>query len=222
MLQLIDTLYHGTAEKFETIDVFKGRNNKDFGKGFYMAVTKKQAIGMMHKKYREALLRRPNVPKDRFSETLYEIKINVEYAKTLNIKHFNTTGEEWLDFILMCREKGGLPHNFDLAIGPTADDDTMFCLNSYWRGFYGQVGSEEAKIEHLKGLSVINATKHLMSKYGLSHEDAYKKLLSSETYRILMENDSGLYLESDSYLNTALDSEFEKNKEALYEYISNN
>lgn len=81
---------------------------------------------------------------------------------------------------------------------------------------------EEAKIEHLKGLSVINATKHIMSKYGLSHEDAYKKLLSSETYRILMESDSGLFLESDSYLITALDTELEKNKEALYDYISSN
>ncbi len=27
---------------------------------------------------------------------------------------------------------------------------------------------EEAKIEHLKGLSVINATKHIMSKYKLN------------------------------------------------------
>lgn len=51
----------------------------------------------------------------------------------------------WLDFILMCREKGGLPHDFDLVIGPTADDDTMVCLNSYWRGLYGEVGSDEAK-----------------------------------------------------------------------------
>ena len=41
-----------------------------------MAVTKSQAVGMMHKKYREAILRRPNDPKDRFSETLYEIKID--------------------------------------------------------------------------------------------------------------------------------------------------
>ena len=78
------------------------------------------------------------------------------------------------------------------------------------------------KIDVLKGLAVINATKHLMSKYDLNHEDAYKKLLNSETYRILMENDSGLYLESDDYLNTALDSEFDKNKEALYDYISSN
>ena len=90
MLHLIDTLYHGTAEKFETIDVLKGRNNKDFGKGFYMAATESHAIGMMHKKYREARLRRPNAPKDKFSETLYEIRIDVDYAETLNVKFFKT------------------------------------------------------------------------------------------------------------------------------------
>ena len=88
----------------------------------------------------------------------------------------------------MCREKGGLPHNFDLVIGPTADDDTMVCLNSYWRGLYGEVGSDEAK----------------------------EKLLNSETYRILMESNFGLFLETDSYLNNSLDIEFEKDKEALY------
>jgi len=81
---------------------------------------------------------------------------------------------------------------------------------------------DEPKIEHLKGLAVINATKHLMAKYNLNHENAYKKLLNSETYRILMESDSGLYLESDNYLNTALDFELDKNKEAMYDYISNN
>ena len=77
-------------------------------------------------------------------------------------------------------------------------------------------------IEHLKELSVINATKHIMSKYSLTHEDAYKKLLNSETYRILMESNTGLFLETDSYLNNALDIEFEKDKEALYDYISSN
>ena len=63
---------------------------------------------------------------------------------------------------------------------------------------------EEAKIEHLKGLSVINATKHIMSKYNLNHEDAYKKLLSSETYRILMESNSGLFLDLQACYNPPL------------------
>jgi len=166
-------LYHGTAEKIQKIDVLKGRNNKDFGKGFYMAVTKSQAVGMMHKKYREAVLRRPNAPKDRFSEILYEIMIDTEYAKTLNIKYFKTADEEWLDFILMCRERGGLPHNYDLVIGPTADDDTMFCLNSYWRGFYGEVGSDEAKEKLLGFLEPEN----LGTQYFIGKQDVADKLI---------------------------------------------
>lgn len=156
MSLLIDTLYHGTAEKIQKVDVLKGKNYKDFGKGFYMAVSKQQAVGMMHKKYREALLRRPNAEKGRFQEILYEIKIDCEYAKTLKIKEFKTADEDWLDFILMCREQGGLPHDYDIVIGPTADDDTMVCLNSYWRGFYGDVGSDEAKEKLLSFLEPEN------------------------------------------------------------------
>lgn len=149
-------LYHGTAEKITKINVTRGRNNKDFGKGFYMAVSKSQAIGMMHKKYREAIARRPNAPKEQFSETLYEISIDFDYIKTLNVKEFSSANEEWLDFILMCREKGGLPHSYDVVIGPTADDDTMVCLNSYWRGFYGEVGSDDAKEKMLSYLEPEN------------------------------------------------------------------
>jgi len=36
------------------------------------------------------------------------------------------------DLVLMCREKGGVPHAYDLVIGPTADDDTALCLKAYW------------------------------------------------------------------------------------------
>lgn len=56
----------------------------------------------------------------------------------------------------MCREKGGLPHSYDVVIGPTADDDTMVCLNSYWRGFYGEVGSDDAKEKLLSYLEPEN------------------------------------------------------------------
>ena len=48
-------LYHGTISQIENIDVKRGRGNKDFGRGFYMAVSRQQAIGMMHKKYKEAV-----------------------------------------------------------------------------------------------------------------------------------------------------------------------
>ncbi len=49
--QYKETLFHGTVTEILHVDVTKGRGNKDFGKGFYMAVSRRQAIGMMHKKY---------------------------------------------------------------------------------------------------------------------------------------------------------------------------
>ena len=48
-------LYHGTIATIEEIDINQGEGRKDFGKGFYMAVSRSQAIGMMHKKYKEAV-----------------------------------------------------------------------------------------------------------------------------------------------------------------------
>lgn len=73
----------------------------------------------------------------------------------------------------MCREKGGLPHNFDLVIGPTADDDTMVCLNSYWRGFYGEVGSDEAKEKLLGFLEPEN----LGTQYFVGKQEIADKLV---------------------------------------------
>ena len=53
-------LYHGTIATIEKIDISQGKGRKDFGKGFYMAVSRSQAIGMMHKKYKEAVRRSRN------------------------------------------------------------------------------------------------------------------------------------------------------------------
>ncbi len=104
-----ETLYHGTIFQIDRIDVSKGHDNKDFGKGFYMATTKSQAIGMMHKKYREAKTRlgRQDVQKD-FSERLYELKVDTEAAKALHVKCFEQADMEWIDFILNCRGGVGL------------------------------------------------------------------------------------------------------------------
>lgn len=138
-------LYHGTIFEIKKIDVTQGRGRKDFGKGFYIATAKSQAVGMMHKKYHEALRRSRNKSDANVQEHLYEIILDEEYIKTLNVKIFENADAEWLDFILLCREDGGTPHNYDVVIGPTADDDTMFCLRAYWDGLYGEVGSSEAK-----------------------------------------------------------------------------
>ena len=74
-----EKLFHGTVSEIRRVDVSKGRGNKDFGKGFYMAVTKKQAIGMMHKKYREVIRRSRNMTKTDFTENLYQITMTLQF-----------------------------------------------------------------------------------------------------------------------------------------------
>ena len=69
----VKVLYHGSAELFDKIDVNKGRPRKDFGKGFYMSVLKKQAEGVMRKKYTETLNRRPNRSKEGLVKAVYSI-----------------------------------------------------------------------------------------------------------------------------------------------------
>ena len=47
-------------------------------------------------------------------------------------------------------------HDYDLVVGPTADDDTAYCLKAYWDGLYGKVGSESAKQILLNNLETDN------------------------------------------------------------------
>lgn len=170
----IETLYHGTIYQISQIDISKGRNNKDFGKGFYMATSIKQAIGMMHKKYSEITSRVQNkLEIKNFSEKLYKIDIDLNYAKKLNVKYFSKADIDWLSFVLECREKGGTPHDFDLVIGPTADDNTLVCLRAYWQGFYGKIGSTDAKEILLKNLEPEN----LGVQYFVSKQDVANKLI---------------------------------------------
>lgn len=154
--RITDTLYHGTIDLITSIDVTKGRSNKDFGKGFYMAVEKKQAIGMMNKKYNEAVRRTKSKDPCQFSKHLYEIKLNKEILPSLKIKYFFDADTEWLDFILRCRSSKSIPHDYDLVIGATADDNTTLCLKYYFDGIYGKVGSDNAKDLLMKNFEVEN------------------------------------------------------------------
>lgn len=168
-------LYHGTVSEIQQIDVSLGRARKDFGKGFYMAVSKKQAIGMMHKKYREMIRRSRGKQENAFNEKLYEIELDENAISELKIKVFEDADLEWLDFVLMCREQGGMPHEYDLVVGPTADDDTALCLKAYWDGLYGKVGTDTAKRTLLGNLE----TENLGIQYFIGKQEVVGKLIIS-------------------------------------------
>lgn len=148
---LPEYLYHGSAVSFDRIDVTRGRDRKDFGKGFYMAFSRSQAIGMMNKKYDEAI---GIFGKDcgEFEKTLYRIELDSDAIRTLRVKEFAAADIEWFDFVLMCRANRGVPHDFDVVIGPTADDNTNFVLKNFLDGFYGDIFLTTAKEHALSDL----------------------------------------------------------------------
>lgn len=74
--------------------------------------------------------------------------------------------------------------------------------------------------EHIKGLCTIYLTKYLINKFHITHEEAYKKLLNTETYKLILDDNSNMFLESDLYLQDALDIEYTHGKEAFYNYIT--
>ena len=103
------TVFHGTCFDFSEIDLTKSHNYRDFGKGFYTTILMPQSKEWA---YRLALREK----KDKYF--IYEYLF--EDNETLNVKHFDSLNEEWLEFIKENRIKGGLQHNYDVVIGPVA------------------------------------------------------------------------------------------------------
>ena len=74
---------------------------------------------------------------------------------------------------MLCRDKGGVPHDYDVVIGPTADDNTILCLKTYWEGLYGTVGSYDAKRILLRNLEPEN----LGEQYYISRQEIADRLI---------------------------------------------
>lgn len=81
------TVYHGGYSKIENPQIIIGRNTKDFGPGFYCTVIREQA---------ERWAKRYDTP----MVNTYTVRMNIE----LKILDFREMTEEWLDFIISCRQ----------------------------------------------------------------------------------------------------------------------
>ena len=78
----------------------------------------------------------------------------------------------------------------------------------------------EEKIATTKGFCVVALTRHLMDIYQIPLESAYEKLLETELYPLLIDSDTGLFMETNDYLCRACDIEQNEGKKALYFYIN--
>ena len=75
------------------------------------------------------------------------------------------------------------------------------------------------KANTIVGLCVVDLTKHVMERERLQMDAAYRKLYSTELYKILANPESRLFLEDEEYLRRAYDTETSAGVEALSEVI---
>jgi hypothetical protein len=121
-------LYHGSNVEIEYVDLARGRRGKDFGKGFYANPDYMQAVEFCSNVVRREGSGIPTVTSFEFDESALEM---------LNIKRFDGYSREWAEFILMNRSNiSDKPaHNFDIVIGPIADDGVGTQIRRLSRGF---------------------------------------------------------------------------------------
>ena len=122
-------LYHGSNVAIEEIDLSLCKPYKDFGKGFYLTDIKSQAENMAIRRVRLAGFGKPIVMSYCFDETV----LNDQSLHTLL---FPKVSVEWAKFVLDNRDIShkGFFHDYDIVIGPVADDTVAFQLRRYLLG----------------------------------------------------------------------------------------
>lgn len=109
------TVYHGGYIEIPQPKIIRGRYAKDFGPGFYCTLIKEQAVRWA-KRYDTPIV------------NIYDMRLNT----ALDIVEFEDMSEEWLDFIIGCRQ--GKAHSHDIVIGAMANDQIYNFIADYMDG----------------------------------------------------------------------------------------
>ena len=151
-------LYHGSDVEVTEIDLSCSLMFKDFGPGFYVSADKKQAQAFA--KYKAD---RPKSSTHKAVVSTFTIDEACLTDGSLIIKRFENYSEEWIDFIDQYR--GSKDTEFDLVIGPIANDDVRTSFAQYQMG-------EMTKAELLEALKY----KRVTFQYCFKTEAAVSKL----------------------------------------------
>lgn len=123
-------LYHGSNQDIQSIDLCKGMRHKDFGKGFYLTPDKTTAIRMAQKRAR-LMGGTPTLISYEMDESVFQSE--------LKIKMFPEKAcVEWFLFVDANRDRKNVSpiHDYDIVIGPIADDGVVLQLTNYREGIY--------------------------------------------------------------------------------------
>jgi len=117
-------LYHGSNSVIETPDLKRSRKELDFGMGFYTTTNYEQAV-----QFTEKVVERKGGSK---IVSIYDF--NIEKLQEFKILKFEEPNEKWLKFVSDNRNFVPLQEDYDIIIGPVANDDVFRTLVLYFSG----------------------------------------------------------------------------------------
>ncbi len=121
-------LYHGSTFLVDKPEIRIGKSFLDFGVGFYLTTSKKQAE-------RWAKIKMNRNKADVGFVSIHDF--DMEKAKsTLNLKEFPVADEEWLKFVADNRRGISGSEEADIHIGPVADDNIYQTIRLFETGAY--------------------------------------------------------------------------------------
>ena len=138
-------LYHGSNVIVEKPRLIQQNRTLDFGSGFYATANREQAISFADKVTKRRKDGSPHV-------SIYEIADIEELKEKFKLHIFAEANEEWLDFV--CANRGGSYHGeqYDMVLGPVANDTIYRTFIAYEEGIL----TKEETIARLKVKKLYN------------------------------------------------------------------
>jgi len=115
--ELVFKVYHGSDVPIEIPRLGRSKRDKDFGKGFYTTLIIDQATRWA----------------SRF-ETPCVSEYLLKLSSDLKVLEFKRMTEEWLDLIVAFRTGKEPKEQYDIIIGPMADDQIYNAVKEYIQG----------------------------------------------------------------------------------------
>lgn len=122
-------LYHGSNVEVKNPKLIPSKRLLDFGAGFYLTSDFEQA-----KKWavRTTNNRETGIP------TVSAFNIDPKELENLKLLTFETANKEWLRHISGNRVGKPMEEDYDVVIGPVANDQAIRTVNNYLKGYFSE------------------------------------------------------------------------------------
>ncbi|MGN9057473.1 DUF3990 domain-containing protein [Bariatricus sp. HCP28S3_A7] len=121
------TLYHGSNVEVNDLKLIPTKRLLDFEAGFYLTSDFEQAKKWALRTTSNRKIGTPLV-------SVYEV--DDEMAEKVRVLIFEATNKEWLRYIAANRTGKLLDEEYDIVIGPVANDQTIRTINNYLKGYF--------------------------------------------------------------------------------------